>query len=156
MPMIVNGPGLVKPLGLREELIDLSDVFPTLVDFAGTTLPDDRPIDGRSFAPLLRGEKYQSREWIYACLAGRRVVRTPRWLLENNSPRNFGQLYDCGESRDGASYRDVTASTEPEVLAAKRHMEEILTDKPVPDVPKSPAKKKAKNRSQRKPAKIAN
>jgi len=134
VPMIVNCPGLVRPLGLRMELVDLSDVLPTLAELAGAEVPRDRPIDGHSFAPLLLGKPYTPRKWIYSYLGGKRIVRTERWLLENNSPGQFGRLFDCGTSRDGTGYRDVTDSTDPEVLAAKKMMLEILADKPVPKV----------------------
>ena len=55
--------------------------------------------------------------------------------------KQFGQLYDCGDSRNGEGYRNVTASDDPEVLAAKELMQKILADKPVPDVPLPKAKK---------------
>jgi hypothetical protein len=70
------------------------------------------------------------------------VVRTKRWLLENNSPKSFGQLYDCGDSRDGTGYHDVTDSDVPEVAAAREKMKQILADKPVPEVKKPATKKK--------------
>jgi len=37
VPMIVNCPGLVKPLGACDELVDFSDVPPTLADLAGAS-----------------------------------------------------------------------------------------------------------------------
>ena len=46
----------------------------------------------------------------------------------------FGQLYDCGDSRNGSGYIDVTKSTDAEVVAARKLMDEILADKPVPVV----------------------
>ncbi len=87
-----------------------------------------------SFAPYLQGDLTPRREWIYAPLGGKRVVRTKRWLLENNSMRNFGQLYDCGESRNGIGYKNVTDSNSADVIAARELMQKILADKPVPDV----------------------
>jgi arylsulfatase A len=156
VPMIVNAPGIVRPLGLLGHLTDHSDVLPTLADFAGAALPDDRPIDGRSFAPLLRGESYTPRDWIYSYLGGRRILRTERWLLERNAPDHDGQLYDCGTSRNGQGYRDVTDSQDPEVLAVKRRFDEILADKPVPTVSEAeqskPAAKARKAGSKRKAA----
>jgi hypothetical protein len=72
-------------------------------------------------------------------------VRTKRWLLEDNSPRQFGRLYDCGTCRDGSSYQDVTDSDAPEVLQAKILMENIVAGKPVPEVAdEEPAKAKQK------------
>src|SRR5690606_4554569 len=98
----------------------------------GLELPEGHVIDGVSLAPYLRGETEPLREWIYSYLGLQRVVRTKRWLLENNSMDQFGQLYDCGDARDGTGYRDVTESSDAEVLAARQQMLDILADKPVP------------------------
>ena len=135
VPMIVNGPGYVKPIHVSRDLIDLSDILPTLVDLAGAKLPGDHIVDGRSFASSLRDEPGPRREWIYSYLGGHRIVRTDRWLLEANSVREFGRLYDCGDTRDGSGCTEVTGSKAPHVLAAREMMEKILTDKPVPEIP---------------------
>ncbi|MGI6272714.1 MAG: sulfatase-like hydrolase/transferase [Anaerohalosphaeraceae bacterium] len=134
VPLIVNGPGIVKPREASDELIDLSDILPTLADFAGAALPDDRPVDGRSFAPLLRGEEQDTREWIYSYLGDRQIVRTKRWLLEDNGPGHPGRLYDCGSSRDGTGYKDMTDAATPDVLEAKAYLAKVLADKPLPKV----------------------
>lgn len=134
VPLIFNGPGLVKPQGRSPELVDITDIFPTICAVAGIRGPPDHFFDGVSLAPYLRGETTPLREWIYAPLGGRRTLRTKRWLLENNTPWQFGQLYDCGESRDGTGYRVVTHDSSPEVVAAKKHLLEILTALPVPEV----------------------
>jgi arylsulfatase A len=142
VPMIANGPGIVKPSEPSDELVDLSDIMPTLVDFAGAKLPRRHIIDGQSFAPLLRGEKGPKREWIYSYLGDRQILRTKRWLLEDNGPGHPGRFYDCGGSRDGTGYKDVTNSTDPEVLAAKKRFKEILADKPLPVVKEKKEEKK--------------
>jgi arylsulfatase A-like enzyme len=155
VPLIVNCPGRVKPLRLSNELVDLSDIMPTLADLAGAELPKDRPIDGRSFAFLLRGEPGEVRDWIFAYLGDRRILRTKRWLLEDNSPHHDGRLYDCGASRDGSGYQEVTDSTDPDVLAIKKEFEAILATKPAPllatDGPLNPrrAKKKPKKAAEK-------
>ncbi len=125
-----------------DALVDLSDVFPTLADYAGASLPADRPIDGMSFAPILQGEKTDVREWIYSYLGDGRILRDRRWLLERNSPHRPGRFYDCGDSRDGSGYREVTDSRDPAVIAARRRFEEILKDKSVPEIPPDLGKKK--------------
>jgi len=142
VPMIANGPGIVKPMGKSDELVDLSDIFPTLMDFAGARVPREHIIDGQSFAPLLRGAKGPAREWIYSYLGDRQVLRTKRWLLEDNGPDHPGRFFDCDDSRDGTAYRDVTDSTAPEVLAAKKRFKAILADKPLPAVTKTKGKNK--------------
>jgi arylsulfatase A-like enzyme len=146
VPMIVNGPGLVKPIGRSSALVDTSDVMPTLIDLSGMQFPADHPFDGQSFAPILRGEKKDVREWVFSYLGDRRVLRTKRWLVERNAPYDFGTLYDCGDSRDGTGYKDVTSSTDPEVLDVRKRFEQILATKPVPEISKSAREKEAKRR----------
>jgi N-acetylglucosamine-6-sulfatase len=51
VPLYVRGPGV--PIGRRDSLIVNTDLAPTFADLAGVTPPTE--IDGRSFAPLLRG-----------------------------------------------------------------------------------------------------
>lgn len=132
VPMIVSGPGIVKTRGATMELTDLSDVLPTIVEFAQAKLPTDRPIDGESYAGFLSGKTDTTREWIFAFQADRRILRTQRWLLEDNSPLHWGTLFDCGENRGGDGYRDVTKSDDPEVLAIKAKFNALLARLPAP------------------------
>lgn len=111
--MIVNCPGRVKSGVVSDELIDFSDMLPTLAELAGAELPKGVAIDGRSFAPLLRGERGNPREWIFSYLAYERMLRDKRWLLEGS-----GKFFDCGDNRDGEGYKNVTGSTDPEVVRA--------------------------------------
>jgi arylsulfatase A len=129
VPMIVNCPGKVAVLGLRDELIDFSDVFPTICGFAGASIPDDYVIDGHSFAPLVLGEPYEERDWIFSYVAEQRQIRDKRWLLDG-----YGHIYDCGDNRDETGYVDVSESSDPEVIAAKNRFETILKDLPGPDI----------------------
>jgi len=129
VPFVVNGPGLVESLGPRDELVDLTDVLPTLADLAGKPLPAEGGFDGHSFAPLLRGEPFVPREWIFAQLNEARWLRDTRWLLDGN-----GSFHDCGSSRgEWLGYGDVTRSVDAEVIAARKRFEAILHKLPPPD-----------------------
>ena len=69
VPLIATWPnkrlqGKVKPQ-VCEDLIDFSDVLPTLVAAAGKSLPEDLVCDGVSFLPQLKGEKGNPRKHIY-------------------------------------------------------------------------------------------
>jgi len=146
VPMIVNCPGIVKPIGPCDELVDLSDVLPTLADLAGANLPDDYAIDGHSFAPILRGETGKGREWIFCHYADKRMLRDKRWLLDGN-----GRFYDCGNDRSGDGYKDVTDSTDPDVVAARQRFEKILANLPAP-APDDPLVLKYREKKARKKA----
>lgn len=139
VPLIINGPGIVEAKGASDELVSLVDITPTLVEFAGAELPDGYELDGTSLAPYLRGQTEEHREWLYSYLGTARMLRDKRWLLEGvdeayDSPR--GRFYDCGANRDPkgyGGYEDVTDSTDPEVLAARKRFDEILAELPAPD-----------------------
>ncbi|OQC05502.1 MAG: hypothetical protein BWX80_02033 [Candidatus Hydrogenedentes bacterium ADurb.Bin101] len=142
--MIVNGPGIVKARGATMELTDLSDILPTLAAFAGAEPPADRPIDGKSYAKFLRGDTDTTRDWIFSYIGDARILRTKRWLLEDNSPHHYGRLYDCGDHRDGTGYREVTDSEDPEVAEIKQRFAALLEKLPAPVLPEdgSPTDKK--------------
>ncbi len=135
VPLIVNAPGMLPPLGVLRELVDFTDIMPTLIDFAGLELPTSTVFDGRSFAPLLRGEAYIPREWIFSYLGDRRILRDQRWLLEHNSPHQFGELFDCGHFNIRTACTQVSDFTEPEASAAKARFEAMLIDFPAPVLP---------------------
>ncbi|MEE2826758.1 MAG: sulfatase [Planctomycetota bacterium] len=56
VPLIVKYPALVKPGTTCSEPTISYDFYPTFVDLAGGTLPNDQTIDGKSLQPLLSGE----------------------------------------------------------------------------------------------------
>jgi arylsulfatase A len=151
VPMIING-GRIKTRGKTMELTDLSDVMPTMMEMAGAPLPGDRPIDGVSLAPFLLGKTDTTREWIHSFLGDARILRTKRWLLEDNTPNHYGHLYDCGESRNGVGYKEVTASEDPEVLAIKEKLKALIDKLPAPIIPEegNPTDKKPERAERRK------
>lgn len=130
-PCIIRGPGVKRGVVSRA-LADLTDIMPTLADFAGVTLPKDVPFDGHSLGPVLRGEKESHRDWIYSHLDDGRVLRDKRWLLEIAKQGKGEKFFDCGESRDGTGYKDVTKSTDDEVKAARARFASILATVPEP------------------------
>jgi autotransporter-associated beta strand protein len=130
VPMIVWGAG-VKQRGSTDEICDLSDILPTLVDYAGGALPPGYEVDGRSLAPFLRGESDEHRDWILSCIGGTRLVRSRTHLLEVVCPIlgvPEGRFYACGTSRDGRGYR--RAEGDPAHAEVRRQFEAILERHP--------------------------
>lgn len=95
VPLVANWPGTIGPGVVVDDLVDSSDWFPTLVDLAGGTPPED--LDGLSFADRLRGLGPSPRRWAYASGRGHRWVRTQRWKLYDD-----GRLFDLGDRREEA------------------------------------------------------
>ena len=56
VPLVAHWPGTIRPGTVCDDLIDFSDFYATLAELTATELDPDRPMDGVSFAPQLRGE----------------------------------------------------------------------------------------------------
>jgi arylsulfatase A-like enzyme len=64
VPFLISWPGRIQP-GKRDELIEMVDVLPTLLELCGLTAV--KSVQGRSFAPLITGAGgYKPREFVFA------------------------------------------------------------------------------------------
>ena len=130
VPYVIRGPGVRKGV-VTDELTDLSDIAPTLLDIAGIEAPTDVPFDGRSQLPFLKGESNRHREWIYAYTGAVQVLRTKTHLLEARSPlfgKPKGRFYATGNERFGKGYRRV--EDDPEHAGARRRFDAVLDELP--------------------------
>lgn len=120
VPMIASWPGTVLAGKVSAELIDSTDFFPTFAALAGAKLPENLHLDGHNFAPQLRGEKGQPRDWIFIQLAKMWYVREAHWKLNQ-----AGELFDMSD----APFEDklVPAATkDPAVIAARKRLQPVL------------------------------
>lgn len=130
VPLGFRWPGRIRP-GHSDDPVQLVDVLPTVLELAG--IPAPGALDGRSLAPLLRGEALPVRpafsEMLSAlgecqrlgltdnCRLDRYAVQTQRFKLISSSVPRSDRLYDLAE--DPLETRDV--STEhPDELARLR------------------------------------
>ena len=93
VPLIASWPGTTPAGAVRKDLTDFTDLLPTFAALAGVALPAERKIDGHSFAPQLRGEVGQPREWAYVQFNKNCYVRSERWKLTGD-----GQLFDMKDA----------------------------------------------------------
>lgn len=110
VPLVAFQPGTVPAGVVSEDLIDFSDFLPTFQQLAGAPIPSD--IDGRSFAPQLRGQQGNPRDWIYCYYNPRpektqpaRFVRDQRWKLYGD-----GRFYDV--ANDSLEERPIDEKNE--------------------------------------------
>jgi N-sulfoglucosamine sulfohydrolase len=62
-PVMVRWPGVTKPGAADDRhMVSFVDVLPTLLEIVG--LPQPKGLDGRSFAPVLRGEMQEGRDFV--------------------------------------------------------------------------------------------
>lgn len=119
VPLIANWPKTITPGQVCDDLVDFTDVMPTLADIAGAELPKKYVLDGRSFAPQLRGEKGSPREWIYVQLGQDYYVRGKQWRLDHT-----GDLFDMREAPFAAKKVDPASS--PDAAKAKAELQKVL------------------------------
>lgn len=65
VPLIVYWPGVTKPGSVSDAPVITMDLFPTLVEMAGVPMGAGRPIDGVSFASVLRGGTKPTRDTLF-------------------------------------------------------------------------------------------
>jgi arylsulfatase A-like enzyme len=94
VPLIFCGPGV--PRGRSPALAYLFDIFPTVCELAGVPAP--KGLDGRSLAPVLRGEKPAVRETVFlAYRNSMRAVRRGDWKLLRYPWVDHTQLFNLKE-----------------------------------------------------------
>lgn len=93
VPFIANWKGVTPAGKTTRDLIDFSDLFATFAELAGAQLPTGVVLDGHSFAPQLRGQPGQPREWIFVQLGAKWYVRDQSWKLNEK-----GELFDMREA----------------------------------------------------------
>lgn len=121
VPLVVSWPAATKGAAGRvsQDLVDSTDILPTICEAAGVKLPANLSIDGRSFCPQLRGEKGQPREWYYSWYAPHGPV-----VGEFASTRDFklyrsGEFFDLRKDLDEKTPLSVASQSEEAVAAAK-------------------------------------
>jgi len=134
VPLLVRWPKRVAAGAPCDELVDFTDVLPTLCDAAGVDLPANYCVDGRSFLPRLRGERGARKQFVftwgnfennsskYKAPAQNidkllEVVRNERWKLYSDD-----RLFDL--SNDYFEQRPVEPGADPDAAAPRRSLTE--------------------------------
>jgi len=95
VPLLVRWPGTIKAGSVCGDLVDLTDLFPTICELTGAELPP-QSIHGRSFAPQLTGKPGQPREWIHIQHENHRQVRNNDFMLDDkNQLRRVVSLWEA-------------------------------------------------------------
>ncbi len=119
VPTVAYWPGTIEPGKTTDEFVDVSDYLPTLNELAGSPAPEF-DVDGRSFAGLLTGGRYEPRDWICSQKAGSSCIRARDWKLLSN-----GQLFDMRNDPD-EKQPIVAADDTDESTAARGRLQTIL------------------------------
>jgi len=121
VPMIFTGPGIIGKNTALEPLVSLSDIMPTLCDYAGLDIPAG--IYGKSIFPYLQGKipveerEYVASEWMTEwghTIEPGRMIRTSDYkytrYIENDGEELYDLVNDPGETRtliDDPNYQKI-------------------------------------------------
>lgn len=94
-PLIANWKGTIPATKVCGDLVDFSDMLPTLAEAAGAKPVPNMVIDGRSFLPQLRGQKGNPRDWIFCYY--RPNMKKGKWGLKVFARDKKYKLYREGQ-----------------------------------------------------------
>ncbi|MCD6338545.1 MAG: sulfatase-like hydrolase/transferase [Verrucomicrobia bacterium] len=128
VPAIARWPGRIKP----GRIIDLPaislDIAPTLIELAGASFSKDRPLDGRSLAPLLLKNRAQPERRLFWAFRNYRAMRQGQWKLLVPEAQRAGtaKLFDL--SRDPGEKTDLAAKEPARVQAMLKALKQWEAD----------------------------
>jgi N-acetylglucosamine-6-sulfatase len=138
MPLLVRYPKRIKAGTVRDEFVLNLDLAPTLLELAGLTVPDT--MQGRSLAPLLKGEKtawrnsflieyYSDKVFPRIARMGYKAVRNQRWkYIHYLELDGMDELYDLKtDPYEMKNLIDQPGAQEP-LGRMKRELERFLKE----------------------------
>ncbi len=109
VPLVVSWPRNIKPAERTNALVSWVDIFPTLIDLAGGTIPES--LDGKSALPVLKNPGVKHRDYIYSTHSGDgqfnvypiRSIRTNHYkYIHNLFPANYHTNHSDILRKEGA------------------------------------------------------
>jgi arylsulfatase A-like enzyme len=136
VPFLLHWPARLARGQVSDSLVELVDVLPTFLDYAGVEIPWG--VQGRSLRPLLAGGEGKTeslREFAFAEYFYQKMVRTPEWKLIYYAGKPYGELFNLKEDPhefhnryDDPACRKVRAELEQGLLDFL-----VATEHPLPE-----------------------
>ena len=125
-PLVVRWPARIKAGTQVKQIAGAIDLLPTLAEMAGIPIVSEKPLDGKSVAPLLLGT---AADWpdrmLFSHWNGNVSVRTQQYRLDNTG-KLFDMTADPGQKRDVAQANPKVAARLSRAVADWK--KEVLTD----------------------------
>ncbi|MEM6805515.1 MAG: sulfatase-like hydrolase/transferase [Bacteroidota bacterium] len=93
VPLLAQWPAKIAVNQVNKELVDFSDILPTICQAADIHVPTSLKIDGRSFLDQLEGKPTNPRKWIYSWYSRNGEGEKARIFARNQTYK----LYSTGE-----------------------------------------------------------
>jgi arylsulfatase A-like enzyme len=101
VPSIMYWPKEIPPGQVNRDIVSVLDIFPTLANIAGASLPENTKIDGMNLLPLLKGNGPSPRtSFIYCKEKTVQAIRKNEWKLrytEQDGTELYNLHLDPGE-----------------------------------------------------------
>lgn len=127
VPLIAQWPGKIPAGQVNGDLVDFSDMLPTLCEAVNLPVPDSLDLDGRSFFPQLTGKAGTPRRWIYNWYSRNGEVEKARIFARNQQFKLYttGEFYEV--PKDYLEERPLDKSSlSAEALATYEMLQEVL------------------------------
>ena len=90
VPMIISGPSVTSPNRVSDALVHTTDLFATILELFGhstwsSQIKASKPVDSKSLYPILKNEKTDVREWIFAEVFGGPAPASEGKTIRNKS-----------------------------------------------------------------------
>ena len=125
VPCVLRWPGFIEQGSVCNELIHVTDIFPTLVTIGGGSLEQTYPLDGSDMSPVIFDGKKSSRTEILIEATGSvrlPSIRSGRWKLVGDA------LFDL--ERDPGERRDVSEMNLEIVIKLRNRMLTLSAERP--------------------------
>ena len=126
VPLIVNWPAGIRKAGRAvDDLVEFTDVFPTICEVTTAKLPKNHPGDGASIVPVLRNQADARRkDWIYIWYRKQVMVRNKQYSFVANQDGSKAALTRYDSPFNGTKLKD-SALTKTE-RALKKQFEATI------------------------------
>jgi iduronate 2-sulfatase len=119
VPLIVRVPGQTRPGTTTDGLVELLDLFPTLVELC--KLPAPKPLQGASFSALFTDPSGPGKETAYTVVSRGpqlgRSIRTSQWRYAEWGESGGVELYDL--KRDPREYTNLASDPKHQEIVAQ-------------------------------------
>ena len=108
VPLIVNWPAGIRKAGrVVDDLVEFTDVFPTICEVTGAKLPKNHPGDGTSIVPVLRNQAgARKKDWVYIWYRKQVMVRNKQYSFVANQDGSNAALTRYKGSFNGKKLKD--------------------------------------------------